>query len=101
MPAIERRLDLAGIPTAVLEAGDGPALTLDHCRGSLEYLVALARDPRQITLGDIDAALASSGHNVSRAAAALGVDRTTRTRAACDRRSSNPTNLLDFQRIGR
>ncbi|MGW6565443.1 alpha/beta fold hydrolase [Streptomyces sp. NPDC054975] len=32
-PATERRLDLAGIPTAVLEGGDGPPLVLLHGPG--------------------------------------------------------------------
>ncbi|TIM76661.1 MAG: alpha/beta hydrolase [Mesorhizobium sp.] len=33
MPVTERRLDLAGIPTAVLEGGDGPPLVLLHGPG--------------------------------------------------------------------
>jgi DNA-binding NtrC family response regulator len=61
----------------VLEADGAPVLTLEHCRGALEYLVAHARDPQQITLGDIESALVTTGRNVSRAAELLGVDRTT------------------------
>lgn len=34
VPAIERRLDLAGIPTAVLEVGDGPPMVLLHGPGA-------------------------------------------------------------------
>src|SRR5829696_572968 len=30
VPGTERRLDVAGVPTAVLEAGDGPPLVLLH-----------------------------------------------------------------------
>jgi DNA-binding NtrC family response regulator len=61
----------------VLEAEAGEALGLHHCRGSIRYLVEFDRDADDIDLVELERAMARSGNNVSRAASALGIARTT------------------------
>lgn len=53
MPVGERRLELAGIPTAVLEGGDGPPVVLLHGHGEfaatwMRTIPALARNHRVV-----------------------------------------------------
>lgn len=53
MPVGERRLELAGIPTAVLEGGDGPPVVLLHGQGEfaatwMRTIPALARNHRVV-----------------------------------------------------
>jgi DNA-binding NtrC family response regulator len=62
----------------LLEAEGALTITLAHCRDNLAYLCEHARRPAcALTLGEIEHAIADAGNNVSRAAKALGIDRTT------------------------
>jgi two-component system NtrC family response regulator len=71
-----RQLD-STVNRLLVEAEGAATITLEHCRDDLEYLRMGIRRFGTPTLDDIETAIALAGNNVSRAARALGVDRTT------------------------
>jgi two-component system NtrC family response regulator len=71
-----RQLD-STVSRLLVEAEGAPVVTLEHCRDDLSYLRTGVRRFGTPTLDDIEEAIAVAGNNVSRAARALGVDRTT------------------------
>ena len=75
-----RQLD-AVLQRLMVEAEGAHTLGLDHCGDDLAFLLRPAADavqrPAPLTLDVITSALSRTGGNVSRAAALLGVDRTT------------------------
>lgn len=75
----------------VIEAEGGMTISLDHCRGTLAYLANGARVGQEISVHDVEVALAKTGNNVTHTAANLGVARTTvyrKLREAQRRRAS-------------
>jgi DNA-binding NtrC family response regulator len=71
-----RQLD-STVHRLLVEADGAPMMTLAHCRDNLEYLRGRPHKPGSLTRGEIETAIADAGNNVSRAARALGIDRTT------------------------
>jgi DNA-binding NtrC family response regulator len=61
----------------VVEADGALVITLAHCRDELSYLCGDCRRTGALTLDELEDAIAQAGNNMSRAAKALGVDRTT------------------------
>jgi DNA-binding NtrC family response regulator len=79
----------------LLEAEGELVITLAHCRDNLAYLCDRSRRRAcALTLEEIETAIADAGNNVSRAAALLGMDRTTlhRRRALLRGRSLRSDN---------
>jgi DNA-binding NtrC family response regulator len=60
----------------LVEAEGAPVVTPAHCRDDLAYLCA-CRKSHALTLEEIESAVSHAGNNVSRAAQALGIHRTT------------------------
>jgi DNA-binding NtrC family response regulator len=71
-----RQLD-ATMLRLVIEAEDSHVISLDHCRGVLSYLTGQGPVAQELSPHDVEVAVARSGNNVSQAASALGVARTT------------------------
>ena len=71
-----RELD-STIRRLLIEADGAAVLTLKHCEGPLEHLVPERCTDKQVTLEELDAALARANNNVARAALEMGMHRAT------------------------
>jgi DNA-binding NtrC family response regulator len=95
-----RQLD-ALLQRLLIEAEGADTLGLEHCRDDLAYLrhppAGAVEKPGPLTREAIESALARAGGNVSRAAALLGVDRTTlhRKRRLFAREHAVPMALVE------